>query len=84
MSRAPGVDGATVHPLHQALPGQLSDVSPNGHVRDVERSHQIRYPNAAVTAYRREDRLLSLRSKHPNSICQNSTEIHMRLATRVR
>src|SRR5665647_1994709 len=64
VGRVMDVDRATVHPADQPMSGQVGDVAPDRHVRDVETDHEVRDPDGASATDVREDLLLPLLRQH--------------------
>ena len=62
--RRPDREGAAVHPLDQALSGELLDVAPHRHVGDAELLDQLGHANRATLLHEPEDGGATLARKH--------------------
>ena len=69
-------DRAAVHATDQPGAGELGDVPPDGHVRDVEALHQVGDAGGPVGAHGSQDPLLTLRGEHPNTLARNQTNFN--------
>ena len=72
----PGRRRATVHPVHQATPGQLPDVAADRHVRHAKRVHQVGDLDRSAARDLVQDHLLSLSGQHQLIMTASAADVN--------